>query len=513
MRTKAFIDGAAFGYLYQAIVMLAGLWLTPFLLRNLGQSDYGRWLICLQILGYAMLADFGTVAILPREIAYATGQPTLQEQTESLIRLMRHTARVVAAQTLFLALLSCGGFFFINDRIPRDFLGPSLLMLAGFVVFFPMRLFPAVLEGLQELRLLGKIRSIIWVVSTITTCLAVILGCRMYSLAFGWIVNQIGSALVCYLSLRRLFPDLTTRQSLFGDSRLVWSDLFKGSWISVGQVAQLLVQGSDLLIVGRILGPTAVVLYSCTGKLLSVLANQPLILIQTAMPGLSQVRALHSRDKLVQVTTAMSQGMLLLTGAVAILVIALNGTFVTLWVGKAFFGGAALTMLFVLNSLSRQVDMCFVVVLFAFGYERQLALRTLCDGLLGIGAAFLLSPAIGIHGVIAATMLSSMLFSVPTSIYFLSRECKVSPASLLKPYAPWFWRFALLVGLCWRISTIGWLDSYPKAAGAGLSILILYVAIMSSFAKKSNLWPYAQQLLARLTKIVPALRKLNLRLA
>src|SRR5439155_16324286 len=72
-RTKRFFDGVVLGYAYMWLIMVAGLWLTPFLLRRIGGHDYGLWLIGLQVLNYLSLVDFGVLALLPREVAYATG--------------------------------------------------------------------------------------------------------------------------------------------------------------------------------------------------------------------------------------------------------------------------------------------------------------------------------------------------------------------------------------------------------------------------------------------------------
>ena len=60
-RTRRFIGGLTLGYANQAMVTLVGLWLTAFLLRTLGNRDYGLWLVATQMLGYLMLSDLGVV--------------------------------------------------------------------------------------------------------------------------------------------------------------------------------------------------------------------------------------------------------------------------------------------------------------------------------------------------------------------------------------------------------------------------------------------------------------------
>ena len=63
---------------------------------------------------------------------------------------------------------------------------------------------------------------------------------------------------------------------------------FRLVWISVSQIAQVLLNGTDLLIIAGLLGPTAVVPYACTGKLVSLLANQAQLFMQMALPALSE---------------------------------------------------------------------------------------------------------------------------------------------------------------------------------------------------------------------------------
>ena len=60
--------------------------------------------------------------------------------------------------------------------------------------------------------------------------------------------------------------------------------------MSLAQVGQVFLNGSDLLVLGAILGPAATVPYACTGKLITVLANHPQLLMQTAAPAMAEMR-------------------------------------------------------------------------------------------------------------------------------------------------------------------------------------------------------------------------------
>ena len=74
-RTHRFLTGFMTGYAHLVLATIAGLWLTPFFLRELGQSTYGLWLVGTQIIAYLLLMDLGIVALLPRGPPTSPGEP------------------------------------------------------------------------------------------------------------------------------------------------------------------------------------------------------------------------------------------------------------------------------------------------------------------------------------------------------------------------------------------------------------------------------------------------------
>jgi O-antigen/teichoic acid export membrane protein len=487
---------------YQAVALLTGLWLTPFLLHHLKQSDYGHWLVCLQVLNYAMLADFGTVALLPRDVAYASGTPDPRRELQLLIDVLSRAVQVVLVQTLLLLVLAGLTYTFIPNAIPADFRRPLVLITFGFIGLFPLRIFSATLEGLQDLRFVGKMRIVTWAISTAITFICVLLNFGIYALALSWFLNQLGFAVATYFRLRFLRPVLVESSLFHWTRQLQWHDLFRGSWMTVVQVAQLLINGTDLMIVGRVFGPASVVAYSCTGKLMSVLANQPYILVHAALPGLSQMKTNEPREKLLRVSTAMGQAMLIVGGAIGILVLCLNEPFVRLWVGNRFFVGRSLTLILVATTVARQVTLCFEVTLFAFGYQKSLAIRSLADGLLGTGLALILSHWMGMEGVALGLLAGALLVSVPVNLLLLARECHVSALVIAGSYWPWFWRFAILASISWYLSTGSWINGRWRMAVVGISIVVTYLAAILTFVRTSELWPYISVAFADFRKLI-----------
>src|SRR5207248_3216174 len=104
-RSRKYIGGLAGHYLNQAILLLVGLWLTRLLLAEVGQHDYGLWLMVLQVLSFLELTDLGIVALLPREVAYRTGsEKAAVARAESVRDLLDEVRRITLWQMPFVAM-------------------------------------------------------------------------------------------------------------------------------------------------------------------------------------------------------------------------------------------------------------------------------------------------------------------------------------------------------------------------------------------------------------------------
>ena len=475
-RSGRIAGGLSVGYLNTAVITLVGLWLTPFLLRHLDQHNYGLWLLTAQTLFYLGLTDLGIVALLPREVAFVAGRPkaTLALEVRSLVG---ETARLVFWQLPLAAIVGVVTWWLVWRTWPA-LSGPFAVVVATFVLTFPLRIFQAVLQGLQDLTWLGGVQIASWIGGTIVTIVLVAAGVEIYALAAGWATTQVLSAGLAWLRLRRRFPDVLPVRLPGLALSSARAHLSRGVWISVSQVAQVLLNGTDLLVIGAMLGPNAVVPYACTGKLIAFLANQPALFMQTSLPALSELRASAPRERMCQVSTSLTQLLLITSGAFACMALAFNGSFVTWWVGPSRFGGDTLSALMVLAMLLRHWNVSAVYTLFCFGNERRLAITTAVDGLVGLLAMALLVPRLGVHGAILGSILGVVAISLPGNLRALAREQGVPFLASIRPLRPWFGRFtpiALVV-----IATFMWSPVPPLIVGAlaAVAIGIIYTAFI-----------------------------------
>jgi O-antigen/teichoic acid export membrane protein len=431
------------GYVQQLLSMAVGLFLTRFLLQRLGSEQYGLWVIGFQLLGWLLLLDVGVVALVPREVASATGR---KDDPEATSRLVGFSTRLALMQTVLVAVAALGLWLLLPadwDAL-RPALGPTLL---AFVLQYPFRLLPAILEGLQDLAWQSGAQLVAFLLGNATTVTLVLLGKGMVSLAWGWIVQQ---GLVSLLAGWRLWRQ--HRALLPGRlPPLVWSEVFgwlsRGAWVSLDKLALLLVTGADLLLVGKLLGPEATVAYACTAKAVSILIHQPRMLVSAALPGLSQMRTGESRERLLRVCTSLTQATLLVSGLLAVGVVAANGSFVGWWVGQDKYLGLGISALFAINMTLRHLAGALAMTTFCFGDERRIALTTLVDGALAFGLGAVGVKLFGLIGAPLGTFAGLVLVSLPWHLRALARHAETSVAQLLRPLVPWGWRLAVVMGL------------------------------------------------------------------
>ena len=490
-RTNRFLSGIGFGYTSQVLTMLVGLWLTPFLLRRIGQHDYGLWLVGTQLMFYLALLDLGVVALLPRETAFATGRAKKIEEATDLPVIIGQTVRLIIWQMPLVVLAALVAWFMMPAAWEglRDPIGVVLL---AFVLMFPLRIFSAVLQGLQDLPYLGRTRIISFLLSTGITVALIFAGWKLYALAVGWTALQLISSRCQLLSPADALPDCAAARFAGIAMATARTRLGQGFWVSLTQIAQVLLNGTDILIIGKLFGPTAVVPFVLTGKLIGVLSNQPQMLMAAAGPALSQMRMSESRERLSEVCIALSQAMLMLSGAVVCVVLGINQGFVTRWVGANQYGGFWLTALILLSMLLRHWNLTVAYSLLCFGHERRLCVTAVLDGLVSVGGVALFVWMYGLVGAPLGMILGACVVSLPANLSALARENSMTLWEMIRPLMPWFVRFVLLVGGTGALARIWVPDTFALIGLTAIAVGLVYAAVMfplTSATSSSSLCP------------------------
>jgi O-antigen/teichoic acid export membrane protein len=496
-RTKRFVHGLVLGYFNQVVILITGLAVTPLLLRLVGHSNYGFWLVANQILAYLALADFGIVGMLPRQAAYLTGRAGGIKHAKGLAQIVGRVVTLVLLQMPLIAAAALVVWFYVVRAWP-EFKLPFMLLLLSSVLFFPLRIFSAVLQGVQDLAFLSVINLVGWGAGTAVTVFLAFRGAGLHALVAGYFVTSAIVSAGTALRVLHRYPAVKKfrlRKPLESTLNAYFN---RSKWVGLANLAHVILNSTDLSIMSGVAGPAGTVPYAMTEKLPSVLANKPQLVMETAAPALSELKAGGRKAHLIRVSVALTELILLVSGAVACLVLAVNRGFIGWWVGGKLFGGDWLTLLVVLNMVFRHWIAANGYTLYCLGKERVLTLVQLSEGILGVGLAILLGLQLGMVGVALGSLIAVVVFGLPVTLGFLARELNIGTTGLLKPLVPWAWRSIVLGTLAWQFGSRVPLSSFIDLAAASSLTLILYGAVMWPLVQSGTLGDY---LIPRLEKI------------
>jgi O-antigen/teichoic acid export membrane protein len=490
-RTQRFLGGVTLGSLQLVLATAVGLWMTPFLLGHVGSKILGVWLIAQQLLGYLLLLDLGVNALLPREAAYAVGRGGDLSRGPDLPTVVSRARRAVHWQVP-VVIVAAAGLGFMTVSKGRIEAGPLLLVLGTFALLFPMRLYQALLQGLQELVFLGRLQIFSWALTTALTVLLVLKGAGLWALVIGWTAGQLATSAGAWAHVRQFHRDAWPSREL----KPAWTDVrpyvVNAAWISMAQFAQVMLTGSDLLMIGGMLGTSAVVLYSCTAKLTMVLANHPQLIMVSATPALSELWAKGERGRLLDLVSALTLAMLSISGLIACLALAVNAGFVTWWVGAGQYGGALLTALLAGQLIIRHWNITLIYGLLAFGLERRVSITNFVDGIASVALSLVLIPLLGPAGAVVGSTLAVVLISLPANLVGVSRRTGTSMTAWCRPLLPWAVRlvavgaFSLVLAATWTPTTV-W-----QLAAVSTVVCLVYVAVMAHGLRHSPLATFAR---------------------
>lgn len=429
----------------QVVTTLVGLWFTHFTLNRVGQHDLGLWLIALQVTLYLSLLDLGVVGVLSRDLALAAGHPDPQAGRAAARDTLATSVRVMLWQMPLVAAAAVGVWL----ALPRGWAGlqqPLALILAIFVAAFPLRTLQATLTGLQDQTCVGLVQFAAWSLGTATAVAMLLSGYGLYALVASWSVAQLVPPAAYAVRMRSRFRHFVPRRL----PRLAFSairvQLGRAIWVSIGQVTHLAVTGIDVLVIGGLLGPGAVVPYMCTGKLVAVGSGLPLSVAALAGPALGELRAREGPRRLEGAMHALGLAVLLLGGALSVVVLIANEGFVRLWVGAPQFGGVALTAAFVVNAMVRQWGATFGQAVFYGGHERKLGLNGLVESVVVVGLTIALVGTVGAIGAPLASLAGVTAVALPFALRRFATDVGSTAGSMLRAMVDAAWRIAVALG-------------------------------------------------------------------
>ncbi len=506
-RRRNALIAAAFTYAQWILSAFASLFVTRFLIRSLGQDVYGTWLATAALLGYAALADFGVLGVMPWLFAEADGA----KDAGRMRSLFAHgLAAAVAGAIGYLLVALCvwsllPGLLHLAPSDHDALRGPIMLLSLVTAASYPLRLFSALRLGLQDYRFTGAIsigQTLLNVVLVVALTRA---GAGLYAVALGVSAPALAGGVAALARTLARTPEILREWPRIG-----WSSLRPvavsgvGQWLgALGWQLAFATDGAIIAYLGR---RDLVPMFVVTSRLGLTLMQLSWALPDSTSVGLAQLNAEGFAERVSSVVATLMRLHLLAAGLIATSMLAGNFGFVSAWVGRELYGGAGLSALFALNVVVLSLVHSLAVPTAVLGRRVHVGILTLTNGAVHVALALALGRFFGLWGVAAATSLSAILTTIPAGARLLSAQTSLSPRrALLEIVFPWLVRIvpsALLAVLS------GWALTRPRVAlelgqngaviaslAAGAFVGTAYLASMRSLIRDLPFGPRLRRVL------------------
>jgi len=321
--------------------VVAGLITTPLLLRYLGDERVGAYRVAAEWAGYLALLDFGITGALQVALARALGTGD-RAGVAAAVRAGARAGLVLAGLSAVCGLgLALAAPYMLRGMSPEvaGELRVGLLVALVAVLWAPLIAFRPLAEAGQR----GYVVQVALIAQCwLTAGLAVGLAAAGAGLPGQFLAVALGngaSMLILVRDALRRYPEVLARAA----PAVALPVAFSGSMFAFNLLSRIGLH-SDAIIVGLALGPTAVVAFTVTQRLLLLADAQVLALGTAAWAALAELHHRGDAERFNRRLTQLTRWTGVLGFAMIVPLAAATRPFVGLWVGSGRYGGDLLVV-------------------------------------------------------------------------------------------------------------------------------------------------------------------------
>ena len=414
--------GLVLSYINTFLSMICGLFLSSFLLRQLGDTNYGIYQTMSSFANYLVLLEFGTGTVLSRNLVAAKTRGESKLQEEKNISTIWTIMLILAGFILLISVV----FYGLIPNIYSNTLSGEQIALGRnifiFIVIFLLSSFVSqTLTGItlaNEHYTFSSVVSIIKLISR-TGLLVVLIGRYHYAVLIAMVDAILGVtiALFSYFYCRKSFK---VKINLRNFDRLI----LKASMpLCMAIFLQTIVNQSNNIVgkfvLGVMSGPEDVALYSVALYIFGIFSSLSTIPVSLYVPQVTKT-VLEGIEGLPLTKTLVKPCRLivLISGSVLFGFIACGRQFIEIVYGREYSLAWAMTLLLIIPSF---LNMSNAVVLNVLDAKNKRIIRSyilMITTVLNIGMTIIGIKYFGIIAAAAATGLATLLQVIIMNIYY-----------------------------------------------------------------------------------------------
>lgn len=433
MRHSQIKSGAIISYVGIFFNIAAGLIYTPWMVRQIGVSDFGLYTLISAFLSYFLL-DFGLAQSVARFIAKYRAEGD-KEKINNLLGITTRIYLIIDSVILFLLIV----VFFLLSNIFGNFSTEELekfkviYLIAGFfsIASFPLMPVNGALIAYERFTIL-KLSDLFQKVLIILLMIAALLnGYGLFALVF---VNGLIGFFVKLFNLFYIKRKEQIRINFgFFDKHLTKSLLSFSVWVFIIGIAQRLKLNIVPTILGVSNGTQEIAIFSIAMILEGYTYTFAQALNGLFLPKISRMVAANKDMKEISdLMIKVGRLQLVVIGLIITGFIVLGKPFINLWMGAAFEKSYYVALLIIIPGIITLTQEIASTLMFVVNEIKYRAILYLLAGLFSVTIGVLLAPRLGSIGTAIGVSSSLVVFHIIGMNIVYSKKLKLQIGRFFK---------------------------------------------------------------------------------
>ncbi len=310
--------------------------LFKFIVDNVGETDYGIYLLVTAITGYFGILDLGIGHSLVKFVA----QYHAKDDKEKLNEVINTTfyifliVGIIGAVVLFLIGKFLLGYF-VDDEIYLKAQAIMYLIGATFIFSLSLASLKGVLAGLQRYDILAFITLIMSLVNLAIVVLVLSLGGNIVDLVFYTTITGLLGFIITAWYIQRLLPYVSIKFSNMKRGMVkVLMDLSMSVFLL--SIFVMIIYYTDRLVIGLLIDVTLLTFYQAAWKLYGIPTKIPEIGLYAVIPVASELEATDNLPALRRLFLRGTKYVLAMSLALAVPLVFLSKGLLTIWMGDEY---------------------------------------------------------------------------------------------------------------------------------------------------------------------------------
>lgn len=390
--------GAVLNYLIIGLNIIAGLTYTPYMLRCLGQNEYGLYSLVSSIIAYLTILDFGFGNAIVRYTAKYRSEGKTDKQWNLFgMFLIVYTVIGLIATAGGLALYFNVEILFDRSMTIDEISQARTMMLLltlNLAITFPLSVFGAIITAYENFifhRIVGICRLIL---CTIVMICLLSIGFKAVAMVVVNTTFNIITLLINYIYCRKKLKikiHFAKFDWLFLKEISIYS-----FWIFLNSIMDKIYWGTGQFVLGAVSGTIAVAVFS-----IAIMLEQMYMLFSTSivsvlLPRLTSMVSLNKSDKEISdlfIRTGRLQ-CIVMSFILAGFVIFGKG-FINLWAGSSYSSSYVITLIFFVALFIPLIQNTGITILQARNQMKFRSILYLVISLISLGCQIILAKSMG----------------------------------------------------------------------------------------------------------------------